>query len=319
VSTSVWVVGAGGLLGAALVAKLQRNPDTTVARFPVRWDSAAHSRTDLQAALDAWIATPAERHVLVWAAGAGVTATPATTMFTEFSTFSTFVEAVRGAAKGRRAAQLSIVLASSAGGVYSGSTGAPFDELSPVTAVSDYGRHKLAMETEVRQFAMDTRSRALIARISNLYGPGQNIDKPQGFISQLCKSYLTRYPIRVYVSLDTTRDYLHADDAAELLVACIDRLHAEAEPGETVIKNIASHQPVTLGGIIREARVVFKRRPELVLASSPLAAGQVTDLRISSVVWPELNDIPRRPLIVGIAQTKASLERQLHSTRTAYK
>jgi hypothetical protein len=50
------------------------------------------------------------------------------------------------------------------------------------------------------------------------------------------------------------------------------------------------------------------------LASSALAQGQVHDLRISSVIWPELNDIPRRSLVVGLSQTRAALEAQAQAS-----
>jgi UDP-glucose 4-epimerase len=129
---------------------------------------------------------------------------------------------------------------------------------------------------------------------------------------------LSRSPFSIYVSLDTTRDYIYADDAAEVIRACLDRL-GECDPGTTVVKNIASQVPTTLGHILHEARVVFKRKPEVILASSALAAGQVMDLRIDSTVWPEINDLPRRPLLVGLAETMAGMELQLRVKGIEYR
>ncbi len=73
----------------------------------------------------------------------------------------------------------------------------------------------------------------LVGRLSNLYGPGQDLAKPQGLISQLCRAQLTRRPLSIYVSLDTRRDYLFVDDAAAMVVAGARRGHrARGAPPE---------------------------------------------------------------------------------------
>ena len=68
----------------------------------------------------------------------------------------------------------------------------------------------------------------MIGRIANLYGPGQNLDKPQGLVSQLCAAHLERRPVSIWVSLDTLRDYLYAPDCAQMVLDCLDRARAEA-------------------------------------------------------------------------------------------
>jgi UDP-glucose 4-epimerase len=148
----------------------------------------------------------------------------------------------------------------------------------------------------------------LIGRIANLYGPGQNLTKPQGLISHLCRSQLTGQPISVYVSLDTLRDYIYVDDAAALVIDGLDRL-AVVQPADPVIKILASQQGVTIGALIAESRRLFKRAPRVVLGSSPFAKFQVRDLRLRSVVWPELDRRSLTPLGVGIKATAADLLR----------
>ena len=62
---------------------------------------------------------------------------------------------------------------------------------------------------------------ALVARLSTLYGPGQSRGKPQGLIAHIARGVVRNQPVRIYVPLDTVRDYLAADDAAaatELIV-----------------------------------------------------------------------------------------------------
>ena len=96
--------------------------------------------------------------------------------------------------------------------------GAPFTEHTTPAPISAYGRAKLRSEEIATEFAVRTGSALLVGRLSNLYGPGQDITKPQGLISQLCRAQLTRQPLSVYVSLDTMRDYLFVDDAAAMVV-----------------------------------------------------------------------------------------------------
>ena len=90
----------------------------------------------------------------------------------------------------------------------------PFTEHTEPAPISPYGRAKLRSEEIATAFAVRTSTALLVGRLANLYGPGQNLDKPQGLISQLCRAQLTRQPLSVSVPLDTMRDYLFVDDAA---------------------------------------------------------------------------------------------------------
>ena len=316
---ATWVVGGSGLLGSALTTELASDPQSIIVRQTVRWADDRHRQRDLANGTTAWLGVPgATSFRLIWAAGAGVTSTQKTALDDEAATFRAFATLL-GAELGKRriAPSVSLFLASSAGGVYSGGEHPPFTESSAPLPLSHYGETKLAMEHIVTELADFAKIRVLIGRISNLYGPGQQIDKQQGFVSQLCQSMLARRPMSIYVSLDTMRDYIYVDDAAAVIHAAIERLEREGTAGTSVIKNIASHSPATLGGVLHDARMVFKRKPEVVLARSPMAAGQTRDLRIGSTVWPELNDLPRRSLLIGMAQTRASMELQARARGVA--
>lgn len=87
------------------------------------------------------------------------------------------------------AAQSGVVfLASSVGGLYAGSPAPLFDEQTVPRPLSPYGRSKQAMEGVAGDWVARTGGRVLVGRISNLYGPGQDLDKPQGLITQLIRS-----------------------------------------------------------------------------------------------------------------------------------
>jgi UDP-glucose 4-epimerase len=117
----------------------------------------------------------------------------------------------------------------------------------------------------------------------------------------------------VFVSLDTLRDYLYVEDAAAMVVAGLARLVEQPDP--VVMKIFASGRGTSIAALVGEATHVFRRRPPLVFGASPVSALQVRDLRLSSVVWPEVDALARTPLAVGLAATGNSIVRGLSRRR----
>lgn len=300
-----WVVGGGGLLGSSLLAAA-RTQGRTVHRSQVPWHDAAASVDVLAADAERLIA--GHRVVeLYWCAGAGVVATTPEQLASEVELVDRFVDAVSEVRRRHLGQTLRVFLSSSAGGVYAGSGHAPFTERTEPVPISPYGEAKLAVERAVARLAEGGTS-VLVGRIANLYGPGQNLEKPQGVITQMCRAHLRRAPLSIYVSLDTARDYLFVRDAAQMALAGLSRL-AEEPPGTVVTKILASHVPTTLASVVGEVRRISKRRPPLVLGTSPNARFQTRDLRFRSVVWPELDGLASTPLPAGIAATLEDVAR----------
>jgi len=296
------VVGLG-LLGGHVQARL-RAAGEDVHHASVPWgDHDAALRALLAAARATARVDPDWR--LAWCAGAGVIATPAADLEAEVLLFEAFAEAVEPP-------PASLFLASSAGGLYAGSPGpAPYDEGSAVAALAPYGEAKMAMEALAHRLT-GRGTRALVGRISNLYGPGQNLSKPQGLISQLCLAHETRGSLNLHVSLDTLRDYLFVDDAAAMVAAGLDLVDAEP-PGTTVTKVLASGRVVSVAGIVHEATRVLRRHPRV---STRQALGrQVRDLRLRSVVWPQVDTLARTPLAAGMRATADDVAARTHLAR----
>jgi len=288
-----------GLLGSAVVRVLRlRGEDVRLVDVP--WSSADAVEVLLEAARATAATDPQWR--LAWCAGAGVIATAPETLAAELETFERVVD---GLTAGPAPAVL--FLASSAGGLYAGSSDEPpYSESSPVRPLAPYGHTKAGMETAVTRLAERAGTRVAIGRIANLYGPGQDLTKPQGLISQLCLSQLTRQPLTIYASLDTLRDYVYVDDAARLVVGCLDRA-AAAPAGEVTVKVVASGQALSVGALISVTSRAFRRRPRLVMRPVPSPA---RDLRLTSRVWPELDRIPHTPLPVGLRATADDISAQ---------
>ena len=303
-----WVVGSGGLLGKAVVRELNLlgRPFRTVS---VPWshpDEAAASLIQTAAI----IAAAAVPWRVMWCAGAAVVGATTEQLEAEQQSLSTFLEALGAAtADGHPGA---VFLASSAGGVHAGSSAPPFTEHTAPRPISPYGDGKLASELLVREFALRRGTPCLIGRIANLYGPGQDLTKAQGLVSQLCRAHLVRQPLSIYVSLDTARDYVFAADAAKVAVAALDRTF-DSPAGTVVVKLIASQQATTVASLLGELRRITRSRPKVVLGASPLSRFQTKDLRFRSVVWTELDALVTTGLPSGMFATLQGVGASLRS------
>lgn len=293
------VVGSGGLLGRHVRIALERS-GASVWTVSVPWHDPIAARSVLKAELAAFVASSADGRLnIAWCAGAGVVSTPADELETEVSLFRDVLADLRTAL--RPATRLAFFFASSAGGVYAGSADPPFTELSEPRPLVAYGRAKLAMEEALTEFCAETGSVGLLGRITNLYGPGQKLSKPQGLVSQLCLAQLRGTPLPVWVSFDTIRDYLYVGDCAEMVVDALGGLHDQARGAgsNAVVKILGTGTGTTLSAVIGEINRVFRRRARLRIpgAGTP---GQVRDLRVRSVVWPELDRRTQTPFSVGV-------------------
>jgi UDP-glucose 4-epimerase len=234
-----------------------------------------------------------------------VIATSPTALAEESAVLARFLAdlADRFADDGALARSGTLFFASSAGGVYSASTAErPFDEFSPVGALGPYGQEKLAQEESFAQLARSCAVDLLIGRLSNLYGPGQKLTKPQGLIAHVGRAALRREPISIYVPLDTIRDYLFAPDAARMIVAAVERREAarrHGAPHETITKIFASEVETTVAAVLGTWRRVLRRPLRVAFASSLHGRLQPRVLSFRSQVYRDLRGQPTL-LPVGI-------------------
>lgn len=151
---------------------------------------------------------------------------------------------------------LHVIYASSAGGLYSDFSHGPFGPQSPVSPRTPYGLMKLAGEEHLQSASCREGATWTIARISNLYGPRQNLEKTQGIISKLAISAISRIPIPIFVPLDTVRNYIYIDDAAEKLVR-----FAQEQFGLSTTQLVTSPDNLSLSSVLGSCNRVFGRRP----------------------------------------------------------
>jgi UDP-glucose 4-epimerase len=303
--TLLWVVGSGGLLGSHLRRAIsQRVPN---AQF---WESEPlhfswTKPTKLTEELSRAVATFAEAvcskrsaWVLLWCAGKGIMSSSAVDLEPEWRAWSRLLDLLGHYLAGPNGdLPGAIFLASSVGGVYGGNLGALLTEHTPPRPVSNYGTHKLRMEQALQNWVeVFPNTSCLIGRISNLYGPGQDLHKAQGIISHLSRCLIYHRSVNIYVSLDTRRDYLFADDCAHHIAASLGRLMTE-RPG-AILKIFASEETTSLARIVGVFFRMSKHRP-LIVSRQPRST-QPTGLKLRSEVWRNIPGLRKTDLATGI-------------------
>ncbi len=234
--------------------------------------------------------------MVLWCAGAGVIGSRSEDLVCETAYFAKLLERLGGQLPDLPG---KVLFASSAGGVYGNSYDHPLTEGSLCSPISEYGRNKLVQERLLINWAREQANiSTLIARISNLYGPGQNLGKPQGLIAHISRSVLHKVPIRIYVPLDTQRDYFFAEDCARNLVASLKHLGGIAR--EDVVKIFHAGETTTIAGLIAAFARITKGHPRIIYSADTVRLQQPLRLQFKSTVWPELKPPVRTDLAVGI-------------------
>jgi len=308
-ATTEWIIGRG-LLGSAIAQQLGH--DAYAAQ--VRWEDPELAVEDLRTSLSAFLAQAPSSWAILWTAGRGVTSSTHDQLDVEARVFHAFLDLLREYPETRLDGGR-IFLASSVGGAYAGSTAPPFTELTPTAPLSAYGEVKLEMEDSLRSLVAATALRGLIARITNLYGPGQDLGKGQGLISVIVESYVTGRPVSIYVPLDTLRDYIYVDDCARIVVAGVDRLARETS-GTVVTKIIGSMGALSVGAIVGEISRL-RRKPVPIVTGQGNSTGQSGDLRVRSIVWPDLDALASTTMPAGLGATyRAQLAQHILPSHT---
>lgn len=289
----LWVIGAGGLLGSALV----RTGAGQVRRFdpePVPWSDPVATSSTLRrqlAAFHAWRRPDAPWGV-VWAAGSGVIASSAHQLTLENDVLMGFAREL--AIQGGRGA---FVFASSAA-VFGDHGSTWVDETFAADPLNDYTRAKLAQERELTALLTGAIP-TVLARISTLYGPGQNLGKSQGLVSSMCNEAIRRGTISVFVPLDTTRDFLFTDDAAHQVLALM-RAAQDERPDEPRVRVVASRRSTTVAELARTVQAVSRRRAPILQVKAAAAGLHTRSVSLTSVD-PMLRGFAPTPLPIGVA------------------
>ena len=305
-----WTIGAGGLIGSAIHTQAKNPFHASV----IPWSDNTESLQELTKNLEDFKAQAgAGPWTIIWAAGAATVASSETETAQETLLLKGFLEALKASPPQGSGV---FFLTSSAGGVFAGATNPPFDDASEPHPISPYGHAKLANEHLAQEILTEV-CRVVIGRFSNIYGPGQKLNKLQGLISCLALSAATREPINVFVPLSTVRDYIYVDDAAATAHAWIENSHAalDSHDPKVAIKLIASGQGTSVGQLIRITQDVSHRKVPIAMGSHPSSTAQAADLRFTPSIIAG-DPLPLTPMPVGVKRVVEAILRQLQATPT---
>ena len=292
-----WVIGSGGLLGSAVA----RHCGESYEPGPVPWADPEHARLTLHTQARGFEQAAKEGPWrVIWAAGSATTSTSREDALAELAPLEGLLSGLRSAVPRGEGC---FFLTSSAGGVYAGSADPPFTVATRPVPLSPYGELKLAQEA-LTAHTLAGIVPVIIGRVSNLYGPGQNLDKLQGLISHLARAAVTRQPVNIFVPLDTTRDYIFVDDAAHAILA-LTRIPRTVEP---ITELIATGRGTTIGQLVRTMNEIAKRKVPVAMGTHASASAQAVDLRLS----PTSGLASITPLPVGVKAVHNAILAHVH-------
>lgn len=235
-----------GLIGSAVARHIDADVVTGVP-----WNAYGPASTMLRERVAAFVADP-QPWCIIWCAGISSVSSTRDDMMHETDLLDAVLTAtLPNAINGR------FVLTSSAGGIHGGGDYTlPITEIHQPQPVSEYGFGKYEQERMVEAWADAHGHSYAIARPSNVYGPGQNINKPQGLISQLLWRIRNGGTLEVSVPTDTTRDYIYADDAGRDIALI-------AHSNAIGVRLVCSGQSTSLAAVFTIARAVTGHEPNL--------------------------------------------------------
>ena len=110
-----------------------------------------------------------------------------------------------------------VIYPSTGGAIYGRTSNKPFKETDSVIPISPYAINKLAFEGYLRYFKNTHDLDFVIYRISNPYGPLQNIKGSQGIIPIYLNNLKNNLPLTVFGDGSMTRDYIYVTDTVKMI------------------------------------------------------------------------------------------------------
>jgi UDP-glucose 4-epimerase len=278
-----WVIGRGGLLGRSVEQRMGDLGSTWAPTAPLNWNDQTEFEVGIDQSLDEFIEqVGSEKWSINWCAGIGVVSSSLEILNSEVKKIEFFLNRL-SQSPSRFLHQGVLFYASSAGGVYAGSTVPPFTEATVPSPIGNYGLQKMQCEGLFSRFTQDFGTSSVLGRIANLYGPSQNWHKGQGVVTTICRSMLLRKPIEIFVPLETIRNYIYVDDAA-CDIANIVSYMSNQDFGGSLIKIIAAEHNSSISELLSESSRVFGKRPQIVLTRKKNSGVQIVYLRLRSTV-----------------------------------
>ena len=298
-----WVLGRGGLVGSSVESKLINRSTVWFPAEPIQWDDLSSFEKSFTRAFNQFIELiQDEDWAILWCAGNGVVSSSKQQLQTECQ-YLQFVCSQTALLSQTVQSRGTVSFTSSAGGVYGGSSGTIFNENTIPEPINEYGQTKLETERQLIDFANHSNVKVAIFRLANVYGPNQDERKSQGIISAITHSILHHKPVKIFVPLQTVRNYIYADDVGEIIARRITGFQSN-KSSNFYMKIVASDRNISLSSLINEFRNVYGCRPMVIGTVSSAAAQHPISLRFKSIIDGPNERFSFTPLAVGIDRVR---------------
>ncbi len=293
------VFGRRGLVGSALLQQLRLSGDVYEVQTSIRWRSKIEAAADLQRILSGFRTFIGnEQWAIYWAAGKGHLGST----YEEMRVEEELLELLCASISNWNDSNGILVLMSSAGAVWASASPGQICESTPTSGTSPYAKSKLRQEALVARLCQQRPVRGLVMRLSSVYGVNQDLSKPQGLISRLCIASVMRRPIEVFVPLETTRNYIHAVDAAKMIIAATTRIaQGPSLTDELEMRIICSRDNHSIASVCRAVEVITRRKLLIACRLTDEAKRYPLHFQLESQYAKEFSCFESSTLISGIS------------------
>lgn len=172
----------------------------------------------------------------------------------------------------------------------------PIAETAVTNPISSHGIHKLTIEKYLLLYRFDHDIDVRIVRLSNPFGPGQNLHGRQGFVAIAIGKIITSEPILLRAGGTPIRDFIFIDDVSRALV-----LAGVAEHVPPVL-NLGTGEGQSLRAVVQTLEDLLGRR--LSTADGPLRKSDIpTSVLDVSLIRGSVGFAPTISLRQGLEST----------------
>ena len=187
------------------------------------------------------------------------------------------------------------VLVSSGGTVYGRPSVVPTPEHASTDPIGAYGITRLAAEKFALRHADLRHGPVRIARVANVYGPGQSANRGQGIVAAALDHVEAGTSMRMFGDGSVRRDFIHIADAAHYLAQ-----YALASDAPSVL-NVGSGTSVSIAEVVDLVRRITGE--PLAVDHAPAREFDVPHVELDVTTLRSLFPGACIPLEVGIAAT----------------
>ncbi len=190
-----------------------------------------------------------------------------------------------------------IIYPSSGGAIYGDQKKEKYSEEDSLYPISPYAISKLAIEKYLEYYRIFRGLDYLVARISNPYGPHQNVVGNQGIIPIFLNLIKNSQPISIFGDGKNIRDYIFVDDAIDNLLKL-----SFGSKNKYRIYNIGSGEGISINELVEAMKKITQKR--IKTNGLPQRKADIRSIVLDiSRIQQEFDYSPKVNLEKGIKQT----------------